>query len=248
MTTANAATNTQASSRWSKPSRKSALVASAAILAALALAALWALLPVNDYLRSAVEWMSEKGPLGVLAYVVIYVVCALVGIPRTILNIAAGVLFSYWLAIATVLVGAATAYSLTFVIARTVARDWVIKRLGESDQVRRLLQLVETEGFKLILLVRMNPFIPGVLKGYGFGTTNVAFRTYLSASLLGFLPLALAHVYLGWVGGEAMLYDGAELGSLETWLLLGGVAASVMLVAGIYVYGRRALNKKYMEH
>lgn len=247
MTTADTAQTAPASRAWRKPTRKTLCIAAMGLAVPLALVGLWAWLPMNEYLRAAVAWIDSTGPWGALAFVVVYVLCALVGIPRTLLNVAAGVLFSYPLAVVTVLAGATSAYTLTFTIARTVARDWVNRRIAGSPQVRKLLDLVETEGFKLILLVRMNPFIPGVLKGYGFGTTNVAFPTYLVASVLGFLPVALAHVYLGWAGGAAMLHEGGEPGTLEKSLLAGGVFVSIVLVAGVYLYGRRAMNRRYLE-
>lgn len=245
--TAQTATGAETSGAAGAPTRKTVAIIVAALTIPLALVALWKFLPMNDYLRDAVAWISATGPVGVLVFYLVYVACALIGIPRTLLNIAAGVLFSYPVAIASVLAAAASAYVLTFTIARTVARDWVNQRLAEAPNVKKLMDLVDEEGFKLVLLIRMNPFIPGVLKGYGFGTTNVRFSTYFIASVLGFLPIALSHVYLGWIGGEAMLSDEGGPTELERWLMFGGVVVSVLLVASLYVYGRRAMNQRYGE-
>lgn len=211
----------------------------------LALVGLWQVLPMDEYLRSTVRWIAATGLIGIAVFWVVYVLAAALGIPRTPMHVAAGVIFSFPVAMAVVLAGAVSAQALTFTIARTVAREWVMRRLAQSPRVRQLLDLVEEEPFKIVFLVRLNLFIPGVLKGYGFGTTNVPFRTYLLASALGFLPVGLAHVYLGWAGGEAMLAEGAGLGEAEKWLLAGGVVVSVLLVIAIYIYGRRALNKRY---
>lgn len=245
--TAQSATANMNDAQAGAPRRKTIMILIAAVAIPLGLVALWKFLPMNEYLREAVAWISATGPAGVLVFYVIYVACALIGIPRTLLNVAAGVLFSFPVAIASVLAAAATSYALTFTIARTVARDWVKQRLAGAPNVRKLMDLVDEEGFKLVLLIRMNPFIPGVLKGYGFGTTNIPFFTYLVASILGFLPIALSHVYLGWIGGEAMLGDEGGPTDLERWLLIGGIVVSLLLVVSLYVYGRRALNKRYSE-
>lgn len=205
---------------------------------------LWKLLPVEDYLRASIGWIDEQGSAAVVAFYFVYVAAALTGIPRTILNIAAGVLFSYPVALATVLVAAATAYLSTFYLARTFLSDWVRQRVGSSESVQRVLKLVEEEGFKLVFLMRVNPFIPGVVKGYGLGTTDIRFATYFPASLLGFLPIALVHVYVGWAGGAAMLYDAGESSPLHQWLLYGGIAASLILVAIVY-FSYRAMNRRY---
>ncbi len=213
----------------------------------LILALLWKLLPMQQYLRESVDWIASTGPLGIAAYWLVYVLAAVIGIPRTLLNLAAGVLFSFPVALAAVLAGAATAHVLTFTIARTVARDWVRRRLARMPEVARVLEFVDSEAFKIVLLVRMNPFIPGVLKGYGFGTTNIPVGTYLLASVLGFLPLAVAHVYLGWAGGYAVLNDGAGSSPVHGWLLAGGIVASIVLAAGICFYGKRALDRRYIK-
>lgn len=215
------------------------------IVLPLALVLLWKLLPLADYARESIAWIEDKGIFGVAGFWIVYVLAALVGIPRTPMHILAGIVFSFPIAMLVVLVGAASAHTATFWIARTVARDWVCDKLEGSPQAARLLEMVDEECFKLVLLVRLNLFIPGVLKGYGFGTTDVPFWKYLAASVLGFFPIGLAHVYLGWVGGTAMLDGSGEFSDVQKWLLVGGAIASVVLVVGIYYYGRRALNKRY---
>lgn len=210
----------------------------------LALVVLWKVLPVDEYLRTATDWIDDAGPFGFLAFGFIYVLAAVVGIPRTPMHIAAGVLFSFPVALLTVLSSAAAAYVLTFTIARTVARDWVSRQVAQSPRVKRLLGLVDEEGFRLVLMIRMNMLVPGVLKGYGFGTTNIAPGIYMAASLLGFLPIALAHVYLGWAGGEAIL-DNEAPSDLERWMMIGGVVLSLLLVAGIYYHGKKAMNRRF---
>ncbi len=236
--------STRASAISASGKKKLVTIAGIVVLP-LALVLLWQTMPLDEYMRETVRWIESTGPVGVIAFYLVYVVCALVGLPRTLFNIAAGVLFSYPVALVTVLVAAASAYAATFTIARTFAREWVLRRVAKLPNVERILKLVEQEGFKLVFLIRLNPFIPGVLKGYGLGTTKIPFGTYLAASILGFLPIALAHVYLGWVGGEAMLNPDSHPTELQQWLLYGGVVASVILVAIFVAYGRRAMNRRF---
>ncbi|MBT8143162.1 MAG: VTT domain-containing protein [Gammaproteobacteria bacterium] len=210
----------------------------------LLLYGLWHYLPMDDYLRSAIDWVDSTGYVGIGGYIVLYTICAMLGIPRTPLNVAAGMIFSYPAALAVVLCGATAAYMTTFWIARHVAQDWVKRQVASSPKVKEILDICNEEPFKAVLLIRLNLLIPGVLKGYGFGTTNVPFGKYLLASILGFLPIALTHVYLGWAGGEAVLSDG-EMGTLEKWLVGSGVVLSIAMVAGVYWYGRNALNRRY---
>lgn len=225
--------------------RKTLGVVALTVLVVAGLVILWKLLPMTDYVRTAAAFIDDSGPVGIVVFYVLYILFSLIGIPRTLVNISAGFLFSFPVAIVTVLLAAGTAYSLTFLIARTVAREWVEKRVARLPNVQCLIDMVNEEGFKVVFLIRMNPFIPAVIKGYGLGTTRIPFRTYLSASLLGFLPLSLAHVYLGWVGGEAMLDPDGGPSVLQSWILLGGGIASIVLVGVFYYYGKRAMNSRF---
>lgn len=213
----------------------------------LLLVLLWRVLPLDEYARSCLDWVGSTGWVGVVSFFFIYLVVTVLGMPRTPLHVGAGMIFSFPVALVLVLAGATAAFATTFTIARTVARDWVCRRIAQSPKVQRLLDLVDEEGFKLVLLIRMNMLVPGVLKGYGFGTTNVPMRTYLPASVLGFLPIAIAHVYLGWAGGRAILHDNGGPSEMEKWLMIAGVAVSLALVAGVYFFGKHALEKRYRD-
>jgi uncharacterized membrane protein YdjX (TVP38/TMEM64 family) len=103
---------------------------------------------------------------------------------------------------------------------------------------------VEAEGLKLVFLLRLNPFIPGVIKDYGFGTTQIGPCSYMLGSFAGFLPIATAHVYLGYIGGTVML-SGDELPEgMSRIMLFGGVLTSVVLIVSLILMSRKALNRR----
>lgn len=220
------------------------LAIGAAVLVVAALALVWKLLPMVEWTREFIRFVSDLGFWGPLIFSPIYIVACAVGIPRTALNIGAGILFSFPVAIAVVLLSASVDFVLTFMLARHALRDWAKKAVARIPKVEDVMQLVEEEGFKLVFLIRLNPFIPAVIKGYGFGTTPVPLRTYFAGSILGFLPIALAHVYLGWLGGVGMMHSEQQPALWKVGLLGGGAVLSVFLVVFISWIGNRALNKR----
>ena len=144
----------------------------------------------------------------------------------------------------TVMVSAFLTYLATFEIARHLASDWVKRKIESVPNAERIMEAVEEEGFKLVVLLRMNPFVPAIIKGFGFGTTSLRLSTYLIGSMIGSLPILLAHVYLGWAGGAAMLSAAAQPTSLQTGLLVGGLIVSLILVAFVFWFSKRALNRR----
>jgi uncharacterized membrane protein YdjX (TVP38/TMEM64 family) len=213
-----------------------------AVLGMLVLA--WRALPADEWARTVLEWVRDSGWIGAILFIVIYLGLSLVGFPRTPLNIAGGVVFPYWLGLVIVLASGSLTHFSTFTIARHFARDSVERRLSKVPNVDRIMTAVENDGFKLVMLIRMNPFVPGVIKGYGFGTTQISIFKYMLGSFLGCLPIAAAHVYFGWIGGEAMM---SSEGLPEEWqrtMIIGGVVGSIVMVTALIFISRRALNRR----
>lgn len=203
----------------------------------------WKLLPLEERFKWMITTISDMGAAGMLVFVVLYVVTACIGFPRTPFNVGAGIMFSYPVALALVLLSDIAIFVLTFQISRRFARDWVLRRLDNIPHFKDVMKAVEEEGFKLVVLLRMNPFVPGIVKGYGFGTTSLPFRTYIAGSIVGALPLAAAYVYLGWLGGEAMMHSEGHPSEWRSAILIGGGILSLAIIGLVTWYGRRALQK-----
>ncbi len=222
------------------PGRYLAVGAGILVVAFLA----WKLLPVDDWIEWMVTTISSMGVTGMVLFCIIYVVGACIGFPRTPLNVGAGVMFSYPVALALVLISGTTVFMMTFQISRNYARDWVLNRLKNIPNADTVMKAVEEEGFKLVVLLRMNPFLPGIIKGYGFGTTTLPFKTYLAGSIVGFIPIAAAYVYLGWLGGEAMMDSASQPKEWRNAVLIGGAIVSVLMIVLVSWFGHRAMEKK----
>jgi uncharacterized membrane protein YdjX (TVP38/TMEM64 family) len=69
--------------------------------------------------------------------------------------------------------------------------------MDENPKFRALDAAIGSEGFKLILLLRLSPIFPFALSNYLYGVTAVGFWPYITATFLGFLPGTLAYVYSG---------------------------------------------------
>jgi len=173
----------------------------------------------------------------------IFVVAAVVGISRGLLTIIAGVLFAPGIAFVVAISALGIAFILTFMIARYLAADRVTAHLEKIPMAKVLMSAVEEHGFRLIVLMRLNPFVPGVINGYGFGMTTLKLKTYFMASLLGSLPLTVIYLYLGWAGGEAMLQPGPSSDGLQGPTLIVGILLSIILFVGISWYGHSAVSE-----
>lgn len=211
---------------------------------AIALVVFWQFLPVREWMRTFIDYADSAGWEAYILFLVIYTLSGALGFPRTLLNIAGGIVFDFWAGFAIVMASTMVTASITFLAARHFAHEWVERRIDRIPNAKRIIDTAEDEGAKLVMLLRMNPFVPGVLKDYGFGTTDISFIRYFVASLIGSIPITMAHVYFGWIGGEAMIAEQGLPEAFSRTLLMGGLLGSALLVALLLWISHRALHRR----
>jgi uncharacterized membrane protein YdjX (TVP38/TMEM64 family) len=199
----------------------------------------WKFAPVDRWLTLAVWHMFDFGGWGLLIYFLLYVLAVQLAFPTTLLNVGAGILFSFWTGAAVALVAGFAAAISGFLLVRYVAGERIRSRLRRLPRYDEVMQLMESAGLQVVFLMRLNPFIPASLKNYGFSLAGVPLRTYMLGTALGQTPVTLAHVYLGWAGGLTMMI-GTETFEARDYAFIGvGVVLSLALLGFISWYGRK---------
>lgn len=205
-----------------KKNQKS-LIKAAIIFTVVATAAiiLWKFVLTKEQLMNGIEYIHSYGYWSIAIYTVLYVVLVSLSFPSSVFNITAGILFTFVEAISLAYFAGLSAAVVTFSFSRFLFHDFVCNKVKQTETGTNLLKATEKNGAKLIILLRFNPFIPAVIKNYGLGVTDIPFRTYCWATLLGQMPITTMYVYLGWMGGHTMLNDDQPLG-MKHWIVLGG--------------------------
>lgn len=181
----------------SAPSKQRRLFSRLALIISGALALWWLGSPqLMGKLEELFTWISALGPWGMLIYVALYVLSALLFVPGSALTLAAGMLYGlgdgFVLVSASSMLGAAAAFG--------VARRWRERFSGWRARYPWLIALeraVSQSPLKLTLITRLSPLFPYNLLNYALGLTPMSWRSYLVASWLGMLPGTLLYVYLG---------------------------------------------------
>lgn len=218
----------------------------AAVVAALTVIALGvglSALPVQSWLLLLGERLQSFGLIGLIGFVAIYVVGSMVLIPASALSFAAGFLygpFGIVLSWAAMLAVAA----ISFPLARHLVAHPVRRFVNERQRMRIVADVINDEGWRMVLLIRVSGFIPFGLQNYVLGVTEVPFVPYLAASSIGFLPSILVYAGSGAFGGAAVI--GAGTGPLR--LLLLGMAilagSTLVILTGAKVRSRLSERSK----
>jgi len=198
-------------------------------------------LPAKQWAIAFVEWMRGYGAAAIGIFAVVYVIAAVLLIPASVLTLGAGFVYGAVWGSLVVIPASVAAAVISFAISRRLGRRWVVARAQRSPKFAALDRAVGRAGFKITLLVRLSPIFPFGLLNYVLGVTEIRFRDYFTASVLGMLPGTIAYVYLG-----SLVTSAAELGdgSGRSWLYWLGGALTILASFGVTVIARKALRRE----
>lgn len=191
-----------------------------------------------------VGWVQGLGTWGALAFVVGYAIAAVAFVPGSILTLAGGAIFGLFWGTVLVFVAATLGSVLAFLTARYLARPAVERRLGRDERLGKIDRAVESQGLKMVLLLRLSPVFPFTLLNYALGLTRVRLRDYLLASV-GMLPGTLLYVYYGKAAGDVatLVSSGPRHGPAYYAMLAVGLIATLAATVVITRLARRELAR-----
>ncbi|MBD2101314.1 TVP38/TMEM64 family protein [Leptolyngbya sp. FACHB-261] len=198
----------------------------------------------SELLRNALQWIDSLGPLGIIAFIAIYIVAAVAFLPGSILTLGSGVLFGVVAGSAYALLGATLGATVAFLVGRYLARSWVFHKIEGNSKFQAIDAAVSKEGFKIVLLTRLSPLFPFNLLNYAFGVTGVSLRDYFLGSV-GMIPATIMYVYLGSLAGNlAMVGSVQQTTTTAQWVLrIIGFVATVAITLYVTRIARKALEE-----
>jgi uncharacterized membrane protein YdjX (TVP38/TMEM64 family) len=203
-------------------------------------------LPFMQWMVDFIHWAKGMGAAGGALYAVFYIAGTALFFPGLPLTLGAG--FLYGAVIGTLVVSPASVAgaTLAFLIARYLARDWVTRRLKKYPQAAAIDRAIEKNGFKAVVLLRLQPVLPFNILNYALGLTSIRLRDYMLASWIGMFPATVLYVYLGSVMNDIsdLLRGRPNSGIAGRLLLWGGLAAIVVLVWWLGRIARKALREE----
>ena len=151
----------------------------------------------------AVAEAAARFPVAPLGFIAIHIAASLLFIPRSLLAIAAGLLFGVGWGILWTEIGSVAGAIAGFLIARYINSGLI--QADRRTQIRPILDRVERGGWRAVAMVRLIPVVPHSLGNYALGLTRLPLACYAFGSLVGQLPMTIAYVELGTAGGRLAL-------------------------------------------
>jgi uncharacterized membrane protein YdjX (TVP38/TMEM64 family) len=209
----------------------------------------FAFLPLEQYRAQLVGHRDDLGMWGPAAITAIFVLACLLMIPVTPISLAAGMIFKFWTGLITVAIGSIVGPALTYFVGKYLGRGWVASAMARNRTLRAIDRAVADQGFKIIFLARLSPFVPYGAMNYMFSLSRVRFFVYITATFLGVLPSTVAYAYLGSLANnlDELIAAQSEGGVIQALLFWGGLAATLIVSVIITLVAKNALAKALGE-
>lgn len=153
-----------------------------------------------EYMRgiqgSMKDIYAQHSTLVILAFGVCYTVATALSFPGAgIMTVAAGGFFGLFKGVVVVSFASTIGACLAFLLARTLLRDWVVKRFG--DKLTAINEGVEKEGGFYLFSLRLIPIFPFFMINVLMALTKMPLRIFGGVSQLGMLPGTIVFVNAG---------------------------------------------------
>jgi len=191
--------------------------------------------PFLHWMVEFIQWFRGTGFPGAVLYAAAYVVATVLLFPGVLLALGAGSLYGAVLGTCIISPASVAGAVAAFLVARYFARDRVMRRLKKYPQAAALDRVMAKNGFKAVVLLRLQPVIPFNMLNYALGLTGIRLHDYVLASWIGMLPATILYVYLGslitdlsdllrgrpsaGVAGQALLWTGLLAMAVLVWWL-----------------------------
>ncbi|GAB4386507.1 MAG: hypothetical protein Kow00121_53260 [Elainellaceae cyanobacterium] len=185
------------------------------------------------------DWLKSLGFWAFPAFVGLYAVLSVLGIPNIILMLLAGTLFGLPIGVLLVSIADTIGAAACYGVGRTIARQRIKRWMAKNPNFAQLDHAVAEKGWKIILFSRLSPIIPSNILNYGFSCTKINFWQYLFFTWLGMLPIIGLYVYLGYFGMN-MMGSSREAGSIA--LQTGGLVATIAVAVYTTRLAKSALS------
>jgi len=190
-------------------------------------ALVWRSLPIEVWIEQFTRTIDGLGPWAPVLFGASYSLALIFGLPGAPFSMGAGLVWGM-AGLPVTLAGATLGACGCFLVSRHVLQHRVRPLVAARPMLTALDQAVADEGWRIVLLLRLNPLVPFNVQNYTFGVTRVGFWPYVVATAIGIVPNTALHVYFGVLGRDA-----ADVGQAGPGLWRWGVLAAGLVMTAL---------------
>lgn len=140
--------------------------------------------------------IQNMGIYGVFLLIFIYIIATISLFPPFTLSLAGGFIYGYWALIIDI-IGAVLGTVAAFLLGKSLFRSFIEKKIKEYPKFEVIDKIIETQGLKIVILLRLCPLFPDSLMSYFLAMTKIPLITFIFGTIIGMIPGTCFLVYLG---------------------------------------------------
>lgn len=136
--------------------------------------------------------------ISVLLFILLYIIATALSLPiASLLTLLGGFLFGTFVGGAYIVVSATIGAYIIYLLAKSILRDWCIKKIGNGKNIQKIQTELEQHGFNHLLFLRLVPLFPFFLVNIAPAFVKFKDRDYILATLIGIIPGTLVYANVG---------------------------------------------------
>jgi uncharacterized membrane protein YdjX (TVP38/TMEM64 family) len=175
----------------------------------------------------------------IIAFLIACFTMAFALTPTTFIALLSGY-FLGWKAIIPLALSYWVASFLGFKTAKMIDGGRFLKILSEKPKVKQVLENLQKDEFKIILLARLSPILPFAVTNVLFSFSGTKLRNFLTAGFIGMLPRTILSIWIGTQAQEIKrLIEHPSEGNISQILILGLIGGSIF---GLGYFVKKAIK------
>ncbi|MFV0504820.1 MAG: TVP38/TMEM64 family protein [Lachnospirales bacterium] len=180
------------------------------------------------------EYFQGLGITAYITYILIYIIVAIFMFPASLVTIGAGIIFGPILGGLLSLVGATIGAVCSFLIAKYMARDYIVKKFKGNILFDKIEKGVKENGKNFLILTRLVPVFPYNIQNYAYGLTSMKVFEFFIVSFICMAPGAFIYAFMA---GE-IVTSGVSLKLLLEFAIAGVILFIISLIPKYYAKKR----------
>lgn len=175
---------------------KKILIFAVILLAGFSLASYFGLTDLLTNFQQLRHCLESFGWWGYGVFVLLSIVVAVFMLPGQLLAIVGGIIYGGVVGGALTVIGASVGATISFIIGKYVARDYVVKKFKHNEVFKKIEHGVAENGVSFLIFTRLVPIFPYAIQSYAYALTPMTVRKFSVISFLTMLPASFIYAFM----------------------------------------------------
>ncbi|MGH1846693.1 TVP38/TMEM64 family protein [Enterococcus gilvus] len=147
-------------------------------------------------IESLRAYLESLGWWGYVLFILLSVLVAVFLLPGQFLAIVGGLAYGGFVGGCLTIIGASLGASISFIIGKYVAREYILQRFGTDPTFQKIEKGVQENGIAFLIFTRLVPVFPFAIQSYAYAMTPMSIRKFSIISFLTMIPASFIYAFM----------------------------------------------------